>query len=519
MKKILILFSILLVFCTLGCKDWLDIKPESETVLEDYWQTESQATSVLAGCYRGLIRDDAIARMMVWGELRSDNIVMGNSIAGDMYRILTVNITPTNSYADWSKFYEVINYCNTFLHYAPSVVNKDQNFTETKLHTLEAEAYALRALSYFYLVRAFRDVPLTTEPSISDDQVYDIPKSSDSVVIKQIIKDLQYARLYAKTDYENALYDKGRITLRAVNSILADVYLLDQQYDNCISMCNEILNDNTLKMVTGANLLTDVFYTGNSTESIFELQFDKDVQYNNLVKNMYGVEGARTGNWSYAYYLGPNGTSSPFNYLPSTLNESANDLREKNFFGTATNGDGYCIYKYALIKCIENTDETVTPIYRTTSTTPNWIVYRLPDIILMKAEALVQLDRDDNDLKEALNLVNMTYMRSNLTADSLKFENYPDKNSMSELVLRERQRELLFEGKRWFDLMRVVRRSNDATSILKYISPKLTGDNMQVKKMSVIDGLYMPILQSQIDINPLLIQNPFYEDTDVSTSN
>jgi hypothetical protein len=137
----------------------------------------------------------------------------------------------------------------------------------------------------------------------------------------------------------------------------------------------------------------------------------------------------------------------------------------------------------------------------------------------MKAEALAELDRSDDDLKQSLNLVNMTYLRSNITADSLYFNNYSDKGSIEDLVLRERQRELLFEGKRWFDLMRVVRRKNDPTAILKYIGPKLTGGAIQTQQMSVMNALYMPILQSELQINTNLKQNPFYIDTNLSSNN
>ena len=517
MKKLSIVLLVLVVFGLDSCNNWLDLKPESQIVLEDYWQTESQATAVLAGCYRGLTADPCIERMIVWGELRSDNLVEGNSTSIDILNVLGTNITPTNAYADWSSFYSVINYCNTFLFYAPSVVNKDQNFTITKLNTMDAEALTIRALCYFYLVRAFQQVPLILNPSISDAQNYLIPKSTERVILDQIIKDLLTAQKYAKTSYGTQAFDKGRITLSAVNALLADVYLWDQQYSNCVDMCNRVMADQTLKLVDGEKVLNSVFYTGNSTESIFELQFDKSIQFNNSVKNLYGYDGNPLGGLAYALYLGPKGILNPFNYQPTTLNESSVDIRQSNSFGTITNGNGFLIYKYTLLKCTENSDGTVTPVYRSGNTTANWIIYRLSDVLLMKAEALTELDRSDDDLKQSLNLVNTTYLRSNITADSLSFNQYGDKVAMESLVLRERQRELLFEGKRWFDLMRVVRRQNDATVILKYISPKLTGNNMQTQQMSVMNALYMPISQSEIQINTNLVQNPFYIDTNLST--
>ena len=68
-KNNIIVLSLLIISVT-GCNDWLDIRPENQTVLEDYWQSESQATQVLSSCYRGLITDACIDRMIVWGELR-----------------------------------------------------------------------------------------------------------------------------------------------------------------------------------------------------------------------------------------------------------------------------------------------------------------------------------------------------------------------------------------------------------------------------------------------------------------
>lgn len=509
-KSIIFVLSISLLS---ACSEWLDLRPESEIVLEDYWQTEAQATSVLSAGYRALTLPAAIERMMVWGELRSDNVVEGSGTGLDMLRIMNVNITPTNMYADWGVFYEIINYCNTFLYYAPEVIKRDQNFTESKLHQMEAEALAIRAFAYFYLVRAFRDVPLILEPSIHDLQNYDVAKSTERQIIDQIIADLLKAKQTSRADFGKGAYNKGRFTRNAINALLADVYLWDQQYANSINLCNEILNDKSLKLVEGDKVINEVFNLGNSKESIFELQFDKDIQHNSTVNWAYGFSGVPTGQLSFPLYLTSKGNFSPFTYAASAVKESTEDIREDHFIGTGVNGTGYSILKYAVINVTENADGTFTPRYRTSAATTNWVVYRLSDVMLMKAEALVQLSEDNTqNFREALTLVNTTYLRSNETADSLNFTAYATQADMEKLVLRERQREFLFEGKRWFDLLRIVRRKGDSSAILAYLSPKLSGDNMQLKRLSVIDGLYMPILKSELDINLKLKQNPFYED-------
>ena len=515
-KNNIIVLSLLIISVT-ACNDWLDIRPENQTVLEDYWQSESQATQVLSSCYRGLITDACIDRMIVWGELRSDNITVGSGVSSDLAKILNVNITPTNAYADWGAFYSVINYCNTFLHFAPGVLDRDQNFTPSKLRTLEAEAKTLRALSYFYLVRAFKEVPLVTQPSISDDQNYSVGKNTEREVLDTIIADLKFAQKYARADYGKGAYNKGRITLSAVNALLADVYLWDQQYANCIEACDLVLNSKSYSLIPGEKVLNEVFFTGNSTESIFELQFDKTVQYNTMVDNYYGHEGNKSGALSFPLFLTRSGNFSPFNFAVSTVKESEKDIREYNSCSTVKNGYGnYDIYKYALSQNIENADGTYSPKYRSAGTTVNWILYRLSDIMLLKAEALVQQNNSFENRKQAMELVNVTYKRSNVTADSLLIGDYNDQSSMEKLVLRERQRELLFEGKRWFDLMRYVRRKQDATVILSYIAPKLSGNTMSSNKLSVMNALYMPISKYQIEINPNLFQNPFYLDENLS---
>src|SRR5574344_3547 len=153
-KKILyISIAVMVALGTSSCKDWLDLRPEGEMILDEFWQTESDAQSVLAAAYRGLIENDCTERMLVWGEGRSDNFTNGTSILSSLYDVLRQEIEPTNKYTEWSGFYRVINYCNTFLKFSPGVLEKDDNFTMEKLNAMRAEAYTLRALSYFYLVR------------------------------------------------------------------------------------------------------------------------------------------------------------------------------------------------------------------------------------------------------------------------------------------------------------------------------------------------------------------------------
>ena len=514
----LIIAIILLAVGLESCNDWLVLKPQSELILDDYWQSEGQAQAVLTACYRGLTSDDVMNRMLIWGELRSDNLTEGVSTPStDIINILNVNVTPTNSFCQWASIYKVINNCNSFLHYAPGVLTKDPNFTAGELHAMESEALTIRSLCYFYLVRTFREVPWIDTPSIDDTQNYSVPKSTERVVLDHIIADLLKAQQYARTDYGSLAENKGKITANAVNSLLADVYLWDQQYSNCVDACNKVLSDPKLTLSTADLMYYNVFYLGNSTESIFELQFDDNVQKNNATITNYGIgfgnNGFTYGTLSFPAYL-ETGQYSPFNYTMAGGVESANDVRYTDFIVQTNNKDVNLIFKYIGIKRSESS--TGSNSYSLRTTTPNWIVYRLSDVMLMKAEALTELDGKSN-LLQALNLVNTTYSRSNPTSSVLDSTVYNSKSVMELLVLRERQRELLFEGKRWFDLMRLARRTNNASAVLTYVSPKIQG--VGATKMSIMDALYMPVPQSDIDINPNLKQNPFYDDSTTKTTN
>ncbi|HET7732280.1 MAG TPA: RagB/SusD family nutrient uptake outer membrane protein, partial [Paludibacter sp.] len=190
------------------------------------------------------------------------------------------------------------------------------------------------------------------------------------------------------------------------------------------------------------------------------------------------------------------------------------DLRGKDAFLPISTGAFFPIMKYVALR-IENPTGTISVNdYQISVTSPNWIFYRLSDIYLMKAEALVELG-DQASLEEAFNMVSKTYDRANpdLGAGSLQFSSYNTQLLMRNLVFDERQREFLFEGKRYYDLLRRINREGTPANVVgTYLMKKYTVLDQATaqSRLSDINALYMPINANELKLNSLLVQNPFY---------
>ena len=153
---------------------------------------------------------------------------------------------------------------------------------------------------------------------------------------------------------------------------------------------------------------------------------------------------------------------------------------------------------------------------RRSSDDANWIFYRLSDMILIKAEALIERGQE-GDWDKAFELIDIVNKRANDAvngnrASTLKKSDYIDtKSSMEQLLFEERQREFLFEGKRWFDLVRMARRDGNNTRMVQLVTRKYI-ENVNAIKIKLADPniIYFPYAKSELKVNPLLKQNPAF---------
>ena len=534
----------LLVMGQSSCSDFLDILPMNDVVLENFWTEKADVTSVMTSCYESLEHTDALVRMGVWGELRSDNLKAGSNVPNNINEILKENLLPSNDMCNWAKFYECINRCNTVCHYAPHVQAIDPNYTEDELRANVAEATALRALAYFYLIRTFRDVPYCTVPSIDDTQTYILPATKFNDVLDSLIIDLERVkndavRRYYVDNSTNAYVNSSKITRWAIYALLADLYLWKGDWNNAIRYCDLVIDYkrqqykemvelegqvNNIALIDSipmilekpvgstvcGNTYNELFGTGNSFESIFELYFRSGQSQQNYWVNYYYSEGRLCC----PDFLGKDVATGSNNIFKRTDGRA--------YEATHLTSSRYEIMKYVTRTVRYSTQNVNTEKDLNLTYTPgssafaNWVFYRLSDMILIKAEALIERNQE-GDLAKAFELIDVVNKRANdavngSRSSTLKASDYTDsQQAMEQLVLEERQREFLFEGKRWFDLVRFARRDGKNTRLVDLATRKLL-ENVNAVKIKLADPniIYFPYAKSELKVNPLLKQNPAF---------
>lgn len=541
-----------------SCADFLEVESLNEIVLDKFWNEENDVENVVIGCYSAMQSKSVIDRMMAWGEFRSDNIIAGINTENDadLSNLLKENITANNAFCNWADFYDIINRCNTVLHYSPVVAEKDPNYTATELMATKAEVSALRDLCYFYLIRAFRDVPYTTEAFLDDTQEMALPATPFNEILNKLIADLESVRSYAVKTYPstNPYAQYGRITQNAIHSMLCEMYLWNQDYANSVKYADMVINAMTedyqkkldklgasapdsYKMVDGypiissmssdgyyGNAYNEIFGEGCSRESIFELVFMYDETYlsNSAVSERYGNLTDQPGLVKPSDLLSQDVSAEQYSIFLNKFDTRYYENMQE------ISSSVYGINKYAcpMVLLLGNSSK-LTPTYNSFYAKEychaNWILYRLTDVMLLKAEALVQMvnanedgsfsEEDEGRLKEALAIVNTINKRSCCATSytELPYSSYCSKSMMENLVFEERQRELMFEGKRWFDLVRRSMRDGNTNYLLSSVIRK-GSDNASVvrSKLARIDALFWPYHEDELKVNSNLVQNPAY---------
>lgn len=488
MQKICLIICIIAMAAGMAsCKKWLDLQPQDGITKAEFWKTKEDVRAALMGIYSSLNEGGVEERIFLWGELRGDMIIPTSTASDDDRFVKNMNILSTNDIADWRAVYGAINNCNLLIDFAKDARELDPTFTDELYHSYLGEALTVRSLLYFYLVRTFRDIPLKLKGSYKDTDVQPTPQSTDQQVIQQLITDLKEAQGLVPDYHEQPVpgnnitespVNKGRITKPAVTALLADVYLWNEEYDKAAAEADKILATNRYRLQGRAGLS---IFNASTSETIFEISH-KDSRESPMYalvinsKKPFAVDNVFVN----ADVFTPN--------LQGDLD--ARDSRSEQFL-FASDGS---IMKYG----IEN------PSYY------NFQVYRISDVMLIKAEAAAQSGRG----AEALAILNeLRTARGALEATNREIDE-ADTDDIVRFVIEERARELAFEGKRWFDLLRLAKKDNysnlDVLVDLVSRTADVSVKQSAINKIKDVNSHYLPILETELFKDPTLKQNPFY---------
>lgn len=404
-------------------------------------------------------------------------IVDPNAIQLDQFRH-----DPTNTFIEdvWEDVYKTINVANLAIANIPTI-NMDEGLKNRYL----GEVHFVRALMYTELVRMYGAVPLLTTPTL-DLSILEIERTPAEAVWQQIISDLEFAEANLPASFTGA--DLGRATTGAASAYLAKVYLTRQEWDKAREKANKTMGLGVYRLLDD---YAEVFKIGNnnSEEIIFSINFtfNNDAIWETSQFNVRTLPIALNRN-SLSWEVPTMDVFEAFDTL---------DRRWETTFRTSfTEADGTIltfdphIFKYW--------DEAAEP--SASSGGNDFFNMRYSDVLLMFAEA-------DNEVNggptaEAYEAVNRVRRRARF-ADGSERNILPDLTALSqsefrEAVWLERRREFVWEGQRWFDLVRQER-------LKSQVEAAKPGVTVETSK-----HVLFPIPQRERNINPNLEQNPGY---------
>ncbi len=499
MKKITTFIFTALCFVQFSCSDDFLVTTDPTRISSDlFYQNQTQFEQALNGVYGQL---QGITTTAYLGqEFISDNTTLdfnpldrGGAAGWEAFEFSTVNSGNGEIAALWNNHYSAMYNINYALEkLAPSTIDAAAK------SAIEGQLKFIRAFHYFNLVRYFGDVVLVTKTLNSPNEAFDLVRSPQAEVYKQIETDLKDAVNLLPVTYPAA--GRGRVTKGAALSLLGKVYLTLKRYPEAVTTLKQVL---PLGYSLYANYKDNFDPTKkNGVESVFEVQYQGGNDLGEQSNFVYVFaprlsQGAVTG---FANTT-PSGRNIPTNDMIAAYEPG--DLRKDISLQTS----------YTLNNVVVNIpfiNKYRYPHTITGRSDNNWPVLRYSDVLLMLAEAINEATGPD---AEATGYLNQVRKRAGLAELSGLA-----KDAFRTAVLKERRVELAFENHRWFDLQRTKTPAELAAFMNAYATKekaKPTVDRGGIA-FNALDYVYsdfeyfLPIPAPQILINSKLTQNPGY---------
>jgi starch-binding outer membrane protein, SusD/RagB family len=531
MKKIHLII-LLAGLNSFSCSDFLDEEPKDELSSEQFFSDRDHAFNAVNTLYRNgapqMFDGSAYAGTpaIFFQDMSGffDNQYKGQEVHASHAQQLTLNGTNISGYLDdrWAELYNGVARAN----FAIENIAGTPDLSEEEIGQLQGEARFFRAYAYYFLVRLFGEVPLVTEPVESlADEVY-VGRSSVADVYAQIVSDLKYC-----VDESNmsALRmanggNNGRVTKGAAATLLAEVYLTmsgfplqANHYADAAAMAKRVISGEF-----GAYSLTQHQLDGGTVD--FENSAYNQIRRADKTEAEYifyreydaAITASDYPRWTVPAFAGledkvvkysvVNGAYQPVDQFLN-LYDPDEDLRiqEKQYYHSSVTTTGGQTINFATTPYIWY-DETA--LFTSGNSGKDVAIYTYSDVLLIAAEAIAQSAGVN---AEAAGYLAQVRARAYWKQDMADIANDLDDlgtQAFVEEVLTERNRELVFEFKTWFDVLRTKRypQTNEANpGEVTYVN--VEGATNPWGKTYSSTYLLLPLSNNERQRNPALGDN------------
>lgn len=382
--------------------------------------------------------------------------------------------------------YRAIVNANAIIEYSKYTQGEEKD-----IENIVGQAYFVRALSYFYLVRSWGEIPLYTTPSVAPD----ISKSSVSDVYDLIIDDLKEAESLLPDNQS----DVGRPKRGAAKAFLAKVFLTKAGWPLKDASCYALAAEKAKEVIKNrANWgfgLLPVFGNiwlrayDNSEESVFSLQYDRNVGDGTHANHLIGkasIPDEEENGWDdffpelTFFYEFPEGLRKEATFRTRFITENLDTI---DFEDSRTRHPYYAKFRDGAV------DED-TPWINEYHTAAAYALMRYAEILLIYAEAQAHAGGPDISCYETVNQVRNRAGLSNLTEGL-------SQPVFINAVINERAWELAGEGQRWYDLLRTEK-------VGEAVSKRDPNEQVQITGPITEDNFYAPIPEYDVLKNPNL---------------
>ncbi|MGC3946633.1 MAG: RagB/SusD family nutrient uptake outer membrane protein [Chryseolinea sp.] len=448
-----LLLSLLLISISSACSDVLEPKPIDLLTNDVVLNEPRDVPNVELGLYTAV--RNIIPATVIAGDFTADHLIHNGTFS--QYRELgTKQITSANASVAvlWQYIYNTIYIANFILERLPEV----EGVPTAQRSQVMGTAYFLRGYALFVGVYTYGGVPLVTTTDIETNR--NIPRSTTAEVLAQIASDYSAALGLVPDEATTSAY----VGKHAVQAGLARLNLYLGNWSQAESYATNVIESNKYTLEPSFSSVVTKDFT---SEAIFEVGYsisddpgtDGNIGLNNLFVGRREI--------------------IPSNEVVLALSspESGERFSSITFDATKLGGidNGWSVAKYGTADQDNN----------------NVVVFRLPEMYLIRAEARAQQEKTtgDNSAQSDINVLRTRAKAPTVGAVS--------KSQMLRLLEEERRYELAFEGHRWYDLVRTGR----ADAVMSVFSTNWRADY----------NLW-PIPQREIQNNPAIAddQNPGY---------